>query len=410
MHRCRFLAAALLAGALAFAGSSPSQAADHKDSPSVSTDPAADLADVFAFVNPNNHNVVLAATVNPFTPAGVPVFFAPDVLYQFKIDNTGDAREDLVIQVVFTPPGPAQRATFLGPAHPSSIGAVNKLLPSHGVQMIVAPANGTLVPAASGMKVFAGMRDDPFFLDNVFVDNVLAGLPVNRPPGIDFFRSLNVSVIAVEVPPDMLRGKLGNVIKVWVTTSRPKTTQRSANGGDLGKAPFVQKEREGNPNINAIVVPPARHDEYNRSIPSDDLKRFGDDAVGILLGFNGDRAYSEGLVKTVMPDVLTLDMTSLAGFGNGRRPEDDINDILLAEATHGRFPGDNVNQNDVPFLPDFPFFAPPHDADEAVPARAKNDLPSRAPEPRYAAGLAIGAALVLLLFLLWPHLHGRRAD
>jgi len=31
--------------------------------------------------------------------------------------------------------------------------------------------------------------------------------------------------------------------------------------------------------------------------------------------------------------------------------------------------GDNVNANDVPFLTVFPFFAPPHKANEGVPKR-----------------------------------------
>ena len=41
--------------------------------------------------------------VNPFANAaeGGSYAFSPDMLYQFKIDNTGDAREDLVIQVKF---------------------------------------------------------------------------------------------------------------------------------------------------------------------------------------------------------------------------------------------------------------------------------------------------------------------
>src|SRR4051812_30305733 len=40
------------------------RAADHRDSPAMINDPAADLLDVYAFVNPNDHDkVILALTV-----------------------------------------------------------------------------------------------------------------------------------------------------------------------------------------------------------------------------------------------------------------------------------------------------------------------------------------------------------
>ncbi len=78
--------------------------ADHRDAPGLLTEPAADINDVYVFVNPNTSNVVLAMTVNPFTAPGLNPMFSPECLYQFKIDNTGDAVEDLVIQVTFDAP------------------------------------------------------------------------------------------------------------------------------------------------------------------------------------------------------------------------------------------------------------------------------------------------------------------
>ena len=73
-------------------------AADHKDAPLISEDKALDLLDVFAFVSPaDTSKVVLAATVNGFTvPGELNVGFASNALYEFKIDNNGDFKEDLV--------------------------------------------------------------------------------------------------------------------------------------------------------------------------------------------------------------------------------------------------------------------------------------------------------------------------
>ncbi|HEV8643311.1 MAG TPA: DUF4331 family protein, partial [Methylomirabilota bacterium] len=46
--------------------------ADHREAPLINEDPAADLADVFAFINPNDPTkVVFAMTVNGFAVPGV---------------------------------------------------------------------------------------------------------------------------------------------------------------------------------------------------------------------------------------------------------------------------------------------------------------------------------------------------
>src|SRR6476620_8816863 len=98
----------------------PARTADHRDAPGVNEDPRADINDIYAFINPNSGNVVLAMTVNPFQIGGAPaITFGQDVLYEFKIDNDGDNVEDLVVQTTFTPlnPGP-QRFNVRGPAKP----------------------------------------------------------------------------------------------------------------------------------------------------------------------------------------------------------------------------------------------------------------------------------------------------
>ena len=60
----------------------PGQTADHRDAPAISEDGRADLLDVFGFINPNNGNIVFAATINPFSIGGaIQVAFGPDILY-----------------------------------------------------------------------------------------------------------------------------------------------------------------------------------------------------------------------------------------------------------------------------------------------------------------------------------------
>ena len=83
------------------------RAADHAESTSVANDPGADIADVFAFLDPtDNTKVILAMDVEGFVVPSELLnlsYFAPDILYRFEIENTGDARSDGAIDIFFSP-------------------------------------------------------------------------------------------------------------------------------------------------------------------------------------------------------------------------------------------------------------------------------------------------------------------
>src|SRR5581483_8682045 len=91
---------------------------------------------------------------------GLTTAFDPNVLYQFKIDNTGDGVEDLVIQARFSGSDPATQKVMISyPEIPSTHGTLNNQEP-------MLPITGTLNSAFSptpGMTVFAGGREDSFF-------------------------------------------------------------------------------------------------------------------------------------------------------------------------------------------------------------------------------------------------------
>ena len=353
----------------------PARTADHRDAPSISEDGRADILDIFGFVNPNNGNVVLALTINPFSVGGaIQVAFAPDVLYQFKIDNTGDNVEDLVIQATFSPtvPGP-QTFTVRGPAKPRAIGTTSVRVETSDA--ISGPATGVVVTGTGSVtKAFAGLRDDPFFIDLIWVLRLIGaqpGGPLTRAPGIDFFAALNCSILAIELPPSALRGSTGNVIRFWASTSRARSTARSASPylADTQTEPFIQVDRMGLPVVNTVLIPSRLKDAFNRASPSQD-SIFREFAITSLIALNGDRTYSQSLVDAVLlPDVATLDVARSGGFLNGRRPEDDVIDTVLQAATRGAVLRDGVDRNDVPFLTDFPFFAPPHGPELTIPAR-----------------------------------------
>src|SRR5881296_2057515 len=200
------------------------KASDHKDSALLAADHAADIADVYTFRSPvHPDNVVLVMTVSGFIPPSEAstTFFDPGVLYQWKLDNNGDAVEDLVIQAFVTGTGGHQVMHFRGPVAPSQAGSTNTVV--RGPETATVTVSNTATPnvaSRNGMTVFAGVRDDPFFFDLVQFKHIIAGEATSfRNPGIDTFAGTNVLAIVVELPSAQLGGtKLG----VWGTTSRPQ--------------------------------------------------------------------------------------------------------------------------------------------------------------------------------------------
>ncbi|MEP7002852.1 MAG: DUF4331 family protein, partial [bacterium] len=87
------LAALGLVGALSIRSA---RASDHQDNPLVELNPAMDMSDFYAFPGGAADRIVLAMDTRPLlSPAQTPgASFDPNILYQFKIDNTGDAKED----------------------------------------------------------------------------------------------------------------------------------------------------------------------------------------------------------------------------------------------------------------------------------------------------------------------------
>ncbi|MCW3098174.1 MAG: hypothetical protein JWL77_3792 [Chthonomonadaceae bacterium] len=219
---------------------------DHADTPAIAANPGVDLTDVFIFPSPaDSTKVVLVMNVHPLIPSGVTsTIFDPDALYQFKIANKGDVKlpvENLVIQAKFTGTGTNQTVQIAGPVAPTMTG-------TKSVFQTPDPTSGTIntvFTTSSGIKVFAGTREDPFFFDLEAFFNVLPDRgttippPVGRPapanpnqpqsttfnaPGVatDTLKGYNVLTIVLEMPRTMLTngGDGTGKIRLWCTTSK----------------------------------------------------------------------------------------------------------------------------------------------------------------------------------------------
>src|SRR5580704_15683401 len=101
----RFALAAIAVGAAAISSRSVF-AADHGAAPNVDNDSGADIADVFAFLDPaDNTKVCIIGTVHGFIVPGEAGNFAafdPNIQYRFDLEQTGDAKPDASIFVTFS--------------------------------------------------------------------------------------------------------------------------------------------------------------------------------------------------------------------------------------------------------------------------------------------------------------------
>src|SRR5215510_11463532 len=165
----------------------------HREAPEISKDPVADNTDVYAFVSPDKPDTVtLIANYIPLEdPAGGPNFFSfgDDVLYEINIDNGRKKRVGSNLQV--PPVNVGDRSTGL------TRDDYEKNLGSRGVQKL-----------DNGGMVFAGQRDDPFFVDlgSIFdlgglrPFNSFHVIPLPTEAGRDHLQGLNVHSIVVQVP------------------------------------------------------------------------------------------------------------------------------------------------------------------------------------------------------------------
>lgn len=433
-------------------GAVPGKASSHREAPLISEDPAADATDLYAFVSPDAPDTVtLIANYYPMQdPAGFPNFyrFGDDVTYRINIDNNGDTVEDIFYQWNFATEivNPASFLYQTGPVDsldspnlnvrqtytlsegrggvlteiasglmtpPSNIGP--KSTPNYE-----ALASAAIAEVGDGIKVFAGQRDDPFWVDLGGIGDLLTirQLPGNEGGGVDDLAGLNVQTLAIQVPVEQLTrdgaapadAEAANaVIGVWTTALRP-STKVLAPGTQQSSGPLVQVSRLGMPLVNEVVAPLGAKDLFNSSHPGNDTQFLGavtDPELAKLLNL----LYGDALVavpETGRDDLVTVFLTGVpglnqppnvvpsemlrlnvaippsaeenplgviggdnGGFPNGRRLADEVVDIELRVAAgfllgeefqngaNGLL-GDGVPANDLPFMSSFPYVSTPH--------------------------------------------------
>jgi hypothetical protein len=303
-----------------------------------------DFTDLYAFPKPGNAgksilvmNVHPSAVVNPPGPTTAEPF-APEALYEFRIDTNSDNVADIAYRVRFSASENGLQTAAL-----RRVDGAQTAVIGDGGQVIIASAQvstgrDTRVAEAGEYRFFAGWRSDPFFFD-------VHGMLNNQQfTGDDFFADKNVCSIVLELPNSDLGTKR---VGVWARTLVV------AVGG------WVQVDRGALP-AQAVFLVGTERDAYMGGEPADDGRFVS--VFAHALEHTGGYAPEEArrAARTLLPDVLSYDPTRPACFPiSGRTLTDDAGDAFVAVLTNGKVKEDKVGPHG-DLLPEFPYLGPPH--------------------------------------------------
>jgi hypothetical protein len=244
-------------------------------------------------------------------------------------------------------------------------------------------AQGIYSDTGTGIRVFAGQRAETFYIDLGAVFDTLnlrrypplltaaEDVDIVNPFGVNRFSGSNVSTIAIEVPAT----RITSDTKPAATTKYPVIgTYGETDRAKHGK--LTQVARMGNPLVNELIITTPFKDRWNATDPENEasFQSFYKNpviatALNLVYGvpivpFDGSPASNRtDLMSTFLKypgqllagsncghpcaELLRLDLrvaptapeqqnrlgsvlgADLAGFPNGRRPNDDVTDIAI---------------------------------------------------------------------------------
>ena len=366
---------------------------DHISGPRALADPIADITDLYAFPSPSRpQTLVLVMNTLPF--AQPTDLFSDGLIYRFRIrplsptartghqapfDTSGD---ETVIDCVFSDSTGEQDA---GP--PVQVGTCTTSAGGSVSFRVGDTAGGS----GLGLRVFAGVRWDPFIMDAPAALKTIATRTLSfTDPGAIYLDGKNVLSIVVE----MDAGALGDVALVGVVA---ETLTR----GRLN----VRIERVGRPEVKNMMLAPKQFDTVNRDLEIRDLYNMEDafhlgesylgayrarlnanlafwDSLDGRTDWPLDQNGNHPLTELILADYLVVDVTQpysehgsyleielAARRGEphrtcgGRALNDDVIDTLftqLVNAGNGPVIRDGVDHASRPAGQSFPYLAEPN--------------------------------------------------
>jgi hypothetical protein len=339
------------------------QAADHLEAPIVAQDGRIDINDVYLFQSPTNPaNSVYIMTINPAAGILSPTSFHPKADYVFNIDNDGNNVADVKYLIQFGTLGSNGEQTV----RVRQVGG--------SIKVSGRGTTGQTINLSNGGKVLASLFDDPFFFDLQAFRDQVKGAGGSRTfcdaNAVDFFAGFQTNAIVLEVPSAAFMGS-NSTVNVWGSIA----LSDEAFGATFGNI----QERMGKPAIATVLIPDHAEDAFNDDKPNNDIRLWSDSVRTNLLALSGldgsgySAAEADAITGVLLPDVLTFDPTSSAGFVpglNGRQLADDVIDFELFVVTGGLgaanppagtavLASDCIDANDIPFSGVFPYLAVP---------------------------------------------------
>jgi hypothetical protein len=388
---------------------------DHFSGPRAVAGPQCDIGDHYAFPSPERPgNLVLVMDVHPL--ADRTTSFSDGIVYRFRTRSVtvrpdGSDRlfqpgvEELTIDVTFDAAQPDVDGGFrqIGTCRSSTGGCVT---------FVVDEAAGA---AADGMRVFAGLRSEPFFLDfQAMQKSLVSGRLEFTDPGTPTGAGGNILSIVVELEPRVIAASgVGPLVA---------TVGETLTAGKLE----IRLERVGRPEVKNFLMALKQHDKVNRDLEVRDLYNLedpfhvGPDYRNVYRSrFDGNLTYFDGLdgetgwpvaddgthplTGLFLDDFLVLDLTrpfaevsyleieeaTLAGRPHttcgGRSLNDDIMDRTYTFVIGGLGAPtirDGIDQATQRATNRFPYLAPPNEgAAVARPIGATSAPPAGAEAP-----------------------------
>ena len=303
----------VVAGVFSSPGGQPAHASDHLDTPTVIADPAADIGDIFGWTASDGRRLNLVMDI-------VAHQFSDRLQYVFHVDSGERFGKTTATTVIVCRFDVAQTAECW----------------AGNADYVRGDASGPAGVEGSNrrFRVFAGLRDDPFF-NNVkgtrtaygvaaaavqhgakvdgagcplFDDMTAASIlgtweHTDGGPATNFLAGWKASALVISIDLDVVSAG-GRLLAVWGAVHKAAPTDRSKPGTTPGKTPAlpqlgVQIERTARPLIkNGLIAGPLRSDvvsdrrkeSYNR-VDRSNWKQFASDiqeSLGVFDGFDGE--------------------------------------------------------------------------------------------------------------------------
>jgi hypothetical protein len=232
-------AAAGLVTAFALPPSAAVRASDHDDGENDVKARALNITDLYVFKEEWQTNaatvtseLILIMNSNPRSLARQQYYFSDDARYEFNLSRVGvnNAVENdtpvanVILSFDFDAPGANNIQLFTMTATVDSQTFTASGLSTTTLANGAAPTVNIATLNGQQVRVFAGLREDPFFFDVEQFFKIRGGAATTFRPvadAIDFAAGYNVNSIVVGVPLPLLTSVTGEVFDVWTTISLP---------------------------------------------------------------------------------------------------------------------------------------------------------------------------------------------